>query len=78
MYRDIVAALNEASEELKNKPIITNYKQMLGWNDYCKAAHAATRKFHLMWRDMGKPSQGCAFQEMKCTRAYFKYIIRKM
>ena len=76
MYMDIVEAFNEASEELKDKPI-TSYKQLLGWSDHCKSAHGAARNSYLMWRDIGKPRQGYAFQEMKSTRAYFKYIIRK-
>ena len=76
MYNDIVNALSEASEELCQKAK-NSYKQIPGWNDYCKIAHNDARNDYLMWRDHGKPKSGFIFETMRKSRAYFKHIVRK-
>ena len=76
MYDEIVTALVEASSEfcIERKP---SYNQILGWNDYCKVAHSEARNAYLLWRNNGKPKQGIYFTQMKQTRIYFKYVLRK-
>ena len=76
LYSDIIDALKTASEELYkrcDKP----FKQLPGWNNYCKVAHSEARSAYLMWRNSGKPKVGYLFSQMKRTRAYFKLVIRK-
>ena len=76
MYLDIVNALDEASDPFCNKTM-SSYKQVLGWNDYCKAAHEKAREAYLLWRDNGRRRHGFLFNNMNKTRAYFKYVFRK-
>ena len=76
MYNDIVDALVTSSQEITNSSK-DNFKQVLGWNDYCKAAHSEARTSYLLWRNNGKPKYGYIFEEMKRSRAYFKFIIKK-
>ncbi len=51
--------------------------QVLGWNDYCKEAHSQARDSYLAWRDIGRPRHGIVFDQMKKSRAYFKYLLRE-
>ena len=45
-----------------------------GWNDYVKEFHESSRQAFLHWVAAGKPRQGDAHQQMKLTRARFKYM----
>ena len=76
MYTSIIDALVTASEEITDKTC-KNFDQVLGWNDYCKAAHSDARNAYLIWRNSGKPRNGYMYSEMKRTRSYFKYVLRK-
>ena len=76
MYERVISALIEASKALLDK-LKNGHKQVLGWNDYCKAAHSDAREAYLLWRDNHKPRQGHLFEQMKRTRGYFKYVMKK-
>lgn len=76
MYTDITQALSNASE-----PFVSNTgkhpNEVIGWNEYCKAAHEQARESYLIWRDNNKPRFGILFDNMKKSRAYFKCLFRK-
>ena len=48
MYFDIMNALDEAIDPLSNKTM-SSYKQVLGWNDFCKDAHDQALLRALEW-----------------------------
>ena len=75
-YGNIVNALKDASKDLYicNK---NSFKQIPGWNDYCKSAHSQAREAYCIWRSSGKPKYGPTFIEMNRTRLYFKFVLRK-
>lgn len=77
LYTDIVSSLKEAGlsflKAKKDKP----YNCVPGWNDYCKQAHSEAREAYYLWRCNGRPRYGDLFNDMKRSRSYFKYVIRK-
>ena len=77
MYSDIIDALKDASNSLISGSRSFNHEYVKGWNQYCKVAHAESREHYLTWHDHGKPRQGILFDNMKKSRAYFKYVFRK-
>ena len=77
MYSDIVNALKRASDNLVLGNRSCKHAHVTGWNQYCKVAHAESRENYLIWRDQGKPRQGILFENMKKSKAYFKYVFRK-
>lgn len=78
MYHDITSALKEASSDLcSSKQCANSYKQVLGWNTYCKELHSYARDAYLLWRDNGKPRIGFFYKNMSQTRAQFKLALRQ-
>lgn len=75
MYDEIVVALNAASDNFSKS--VKCSKQVLGWNEYCKIAHADARTAYVQWRNVGKPRQGIYYHQMKQSRSYFKLVLRK-
>jgi len=75
MYNDIAGVLIDSSSELCSKKC-KSYKQIPGWNQYCKTVHSEARESYLNWRENGKPKYGYLFDEMKKSRAYFKFVMR--
>jgi exonuclease III len=75
LYNCIVNALTNASDNLI-KERHGNYKHVPGWNDYVKDLHHIARDAYLLWRDNGKSKTGAVFDNMKRTRAQFKYALR--
>ena len=76
MYNDIVNILKISSECLCDETK-GSYKQIPGWNDYCKAAHSDARNAYLLWINSGKPRYGYLFEQMKKSRSCFKRVIRQ-
>ena len=48
-----------------------------GWNDFVKAAHSDARDAFRFWIRSSKPRHGEVFNDMKTTRAKFKYLLRQ-
>ena len=48
-----------------------------GWNDYVEESHQYARYNYVIWRDLGKPRQGSAFELMRRSRLNFKYVLRQ-
>ncbi len=77
LYCDIIDSLTSSSEQfIKIKSRGARFKQVPGWNEYCAASHSAARESFLHWASSGKPRYGVVFDNMKRTRAYFKYTLR--
>ena len=77
MYDDITKALAVSGKPFSSNAKGKKFNQVLGWNDYCKAAHDQARDAYLLWRESGRSRQGILFDSMKKSRAYFKYVFRK-
>lgn len=76
-YDDIVSCLSEAGKPFASVvPNGDNHNVVAGWNDIVKHHHDQARKYFLHWRFFGSPRSGPAFDEMKVTRARFKYALR--
>ena len=75
MYQSTIDSLLVASAHMKSvsKP---DFKQVRGWNTYCKEVHSMARDAYLLWRDHGKKRTGFLFSNMKKTRAQFKRTLR--
>ena len=76
LYHNIVDSLSHASRQFANSSKKRHFNQVAGWNDYCSASHSDAREAFLHWVRSGKPRQGLTFDDMKKTRAYFKYTLR--
>ena len=48
-----------------------------GWNDFVKAAHSDARDAFKCWIRSSKPRYGEVFEDMKTSRAKFKYVLRQ-
>ena len=48
-----------------------------GWNDFVKAAHSDARDAFTFWIRSSKPKHGEVFNDMKTSRAKFKYLLRQ-
>ena len=74
MYDNLIDVLNEAAVHLALPK--RRFKQVPGWNDYCRETHCAAREAFLLWQANRKPRQGVFFDNMKRTRAQFKASLR--
>ena len=74
-YNAIVDALTQSSKAITSN-FKLSFKQVPGWNDYCKVAHSEAREAFLLWIANGKTKQGPAFSQMCRTRAVFKSALR--
>ena len=76
-YNDIVTALHQASAAtIHRQNVGTSFKSHPGWSDYVADYYDASRESFLLWAANGKPRQGPLFEDMKKTRAQFKYALR--
>ena len=73
MYDNIINSLHGACDNYE-KP--SKHKStVIGWNEYCRAAHDEARESFLLWRANNSPRHGVYFDLMKKSRAYFKLVL---
>ena len=78
LYSSIIDALTEASSSLTQPaPNRPKGQQIPGWNDCCRESHSTAREAFILWRVNGSTKQGFFFDNMKRTRAQFKYTLRQ-
>ena len=77
LYNNIKLALLNSSDNSIDKKEVGKFKCIPGWNDNVKDVHELARESYIIWRDNGKPKQGFIFDNMKVTRARFKYVLRQ-
>ena len=80
LYYDIVNSLHTAASDTipsskSNSHSVNNITP--GWNDFVKAAHSEARDAFKFWIRSSKPRQGEVFDDMKTSRAKFKYLLRQ-
>ena len=80
LYNDIKNALIVSSQDfIKDRVMLKDGQpsQIAGWKEYCSASHSEARAAFLHWAACKKPRHGPSFEDMKRTRAYFKYTLRQ-
>ena len=79
-YDDIIAAMSSASDTVfdrcHNANRHTGDNSIPGWNIHVDQLHDAARQSFKAWVDADKPKHGFVFDEMKRSRASFKYELR--
>ena len=75
-YNDIVNSLNMCVKECIPCHNISTEYNVPGWNDIVKEGHEAARDAFLWWKVNNKPRHGPIYDDMKLTRARFKYALR--
>ena len=71
MVRSISVASSDLPK-LKNR----NFKNVPGWNDYCKDLYDAARSKFLLWNNAGRIRNGFLFDDMKTSRTNFRKAMR--
>ena len=77
LYNDIKGVMIDSAQQFIKERASNKHDQVPGWKDYCSVSHAEARAAFLHWVSCGKPRIGTVFEEMKRTRAYFKFTLRK-
>jgi hypothetical protein len=77
LYNDIKDSLLLSSQELIKERGNTEHSQIAGWREYCSVSHADARQAFTHWVRCSKPRHGPVFEQMRRTRAYFKYTLRQ-
>ena len=82
-YNDIVQGLCEGGDVVSNNTYCRNVTTNTarnncrpGWNDHVDELHQMARDKFVVWVNKGKPRHGLIFNDMKNTRARFKYGLR--
>ena len=79
-YDDIIAAMSSGSDTVFDRCHNANRHagdySIPGWNTHVDQLHDAARQSFKAWVDAGKPKHGFVFDEMKRSRASFKYELR--
>ena len=78
LYRNFALCLNNASSFTIHQSSKSNNhpNNVYGWSDYVKDQHDVARDQFKLWVSSGKPKQGEFFDNMKRSRARFKYALR--
>ena len=75
MYAYLIKGLLSASDNFLHERKDT-YKQVPGWNVFCKNAHIIARQHFLQWKEEGMPRNGYLYDVMKSSRANFRTSLR--
>ena len=75
LYAYLIDGLLTASDHMTHVKGHT-FKQVPGWNDFCKNAHFIARRNFLKWKDDGMPRSGISYDLMKNSRADFRSALR--
>lgn len=75
-YTSLCDKLLEASEVFHTPDHSAEF-QIPGWTDCCSEAHRLAREAFLVWRANNRPRHGVLFDNMRVTRAHFKYLLRQ-
>ena len=74
-YEKVISIMKRAGKAVCGV-INPRERPQLGWNDLVGESHTLAREAFLNWVALGKPRQGMIFEQMKITRARFKYTLR--
>ena len=75
-YEDIMNALRESTAKCIPSKRPSQGHCVPGWNMYAKEAHIVARDDFHLWTMYGKPRVGNMYENMKRSRARFKYALR--
>ena len=80
LYYDIVNSLHTAASDTipsskSNSHSVNNITP--GWNDFVKAANSEARDVSTFWIRSSKPRYGEVFDDVKTSRAKFRYLLRQ-
>ena len=74
-YNDICNCLTTASCDTNDNRSHTNHNKP-GWSEHVAELHDIARESLSHWRVHGCPKHGIIFDDMKTSRARFKYAVR--
>ena len=76
-YDCVINSMTNASDAVLQTATRTAYEHIPGpgWNDYVSDLHTDARRCFHMWRNAGKPRNSYIFEDMKVSRARFKYAL---
>ena len=57
MYNSLIDALSESAKGI-SKDCKPGFKQVEGWNEYCKQYHSEAREAFLLWKTYNNPKTG--------------------
>ena len=75
-YDNITESTSKASEAIFDNNRHNDTHSIPGWNEHVYELHNIARQSFVEWIVDGKPKHGTVFDEMKCSRARFKYELR--
>ena len=76
LYEFLIDSMKVASSVIpcKNR---RKYKQIAGWNEYCKTLYRTSRQKYFKWHNSHRPRSGALFEEMKTSRTLFKNALKE-
>ncbi len=75
-YNNITGALQRGTADCILSGSVSKHNEIPGWKEYVKEYHSIAREMFLTWESYGKPRNGVLFENMKQSRARFKYALR--
>ena len=76
-YESILSVLKlSASHSIPTSVTSTRYNIVPGWNEYVKQHHSLAKDAQWWWKLNNRPRHGHLYDNMRVTRAHFKYALR--
>ena len=76
-YESIISVLKlSASHSIPTSVTSTRYNIVPGWNEYVKEHHSLAKGAQWWWKLNNRPRHGHIYDNMRVTRAHFKYALR--
>ena len=76
-YESIISVFKlSASHSIPTSVTSTRYNIVPGWNEYVKEHHSLAKDAQWWWKLNNRPRHGHIYDNMRVTRAHFKYALR--
>ena len=76
-YESIISELKlSAGHSIPTSDTSTKYNIVPGWNEYVKEHHSLAKNAQWWWKLNNRPRHGHIYDNMRVTRAHFKYALR--
>ena len=78
LYDSIIGCLNQANRVITHTDHCHRYTPVPGWTEYLEEPYRVAKDAFEEWRSLGKPRYGFVCQNMRKSRAAFKYAQRSV